>query len=477
MSSPAPVIVWFRDDLRLADNPALLAACQSGAPVLPLYVLDETSGIRPLGGAARWWLDKSLRRLATSLQRFGADLVLKRGPASEILDDLVAETGASRVYWNRLYDPAAVKRDRGIKIDLAEKGVDSRSFNAGLLNEPWEITTGAGGPFKIFSAYWRAAAPKAADLEPGPRPDGLEPFSGTVSGDSLDDWGLHPRAPDWSVGFGDWTPGEDGARHRLDAFLKGSADDYAEGRDRPDRAATSRLSPHLRFGEIGPRQVWAAARDHAEAGASRRSVETFQKELGWREFNAQLLFHFPDMARKNLDQRFDKMRWRHSRRELAAWREGRTGFPMVDAAMRQLWTTGWMHNRARMIVASFLVKDLLIDWRVGEAWFWDTLVDADLANNIGNWQWVAGSGADAAPYFRVFNPVLQGAKFDPEGDYVRQWAPELGRMPKRRIHDPWDADDQTLAEADVTLGKTYPAPIVDHAKARKRALESYEALS
>ncbi len=476
MSSPPPVIVWFRADLRLADNPALLAAGKTGAPVLPVFILDESAPVRPLGGAARWWLDKSLRCLTADLQRLGLRLVLRRGAARRLIERLVAETGATRVFWNRLYDPGSVSRDRGLKADLQASGTACQSFNASLLSEPWDVKTGTGGPFRVFSAFWRVAGPRSGLQPPRPAPTHLSAYDGDVVSDRLEDWALHPHAPDWSKGFADWRPGEAGAAARLDRFIADALGDYADGRNRPDRESTSRLSPHLRFGEIGPRQVWAAAESGAARGAGSRSLETFQKELGWREFNAHLMFNFPDTLNANLNPRFDAFPWRNGAEDFAAWRNGLTGYPIVDAGMRQLWRTGWMHNRVRMIVASFLIKDLLIDWRQGEDWFWDTLVDADIASNVGGWQWVAGSGADAAPYFRVFNPLLQGERFDPEGNYVRRWAPELARLPNAHIHAPWKADDETLKAAGVRLGDTYPAPIVDHSWARDRALELFEGL-
>ncbi len=476
MSSPPPVIVWFRADLRLADNPALLAAGETGAPVLPVFILDEFAPMRPLGGAARWWLDKSLRSLATDLESLGLRLILRQGPAGEALERLLAETGATRVFWNRLYDPGSVARDRPIKAGLRASGIVCQSFNASLLTEPWDVKTGAGGPFRVFSAFWRVAGPRSGRQPPHPAPVQVAGYDGDFASDSLEDWALHPGAPDWSKGFTDWRPGERGAKARLHAFISTAISGYADGRNRPDRESTSRLSPHLRFGEIGPRQVWAAAEACESRGAAGRAVETFEKELGWREFNAHLMFNFPDTLNANLNPRFDAFPWRNASEDLTAWRNGLTGYPIVDAGMRQLWRTGWMHNRVRMIVASFLIKDLLIDWRLGEDWFWDTLVDADIASNVGGWQWVAGSGADAAPYFRVFNPVLQGERFDPDGDYVRRWAPELARLSNAHIHAPWKADDETLRTAGVRLGETYPTPIVDHSWARDRALELFEGL-
>jgi deoxyribodipyrimidine photo-lyase len=477
MSSPSPVLVWLRNNLRLADNPALAAACEAGRPVVPLYILDETGPGRRLGGASRWWLDKSLASLARDIEACGGRLVLRRGQAQAVLEDLIGETGADTVLWNRLYDPASTTRDEALKARFKSRGIDCRSFNAALLSEPWTVRTGAGGPFKVFSAYWRAAAPHGGDTPPLPAPPRIPAPAEPVASDPLRSWGLHPRRPDWSGGFSIWTPGEAGARARLDAFMDGAAGAYDTDRDRPDLEGTSRLSPHLRFGEIGPRQVWRTVSEAMELDrAPRKALETFLKELGWREFNHQLLYNFPRSLEENLDPRFDAFEWREDEDALDAWRRGQTGYPIVDAAMRQLWRTGWMHNRARMIVASFLVKDLLIHWKTGEAWFWDTLVDADLANNVGGWQWTAGSGADAAPYFRVFNPILQGERFDPHGEYVRKWIPELARLPDDCIQKPWSASAEALASAGVKLDETYPRPIVDHHQARERALALYERL-
>ena len=467
MTMPAPVVVWLRNDLRLADNPALAAACAEG-PVVVLYVLDDDPELRPLGAASRWWLDKSLRALSKDIESLGGVLTLRRGLAVAEIGDVVARTGARGVYWNRLYDQPSLKRDAAVRRDLEARGVVCRDFNAGLLNEPTQLATQAGGPFRVFTPFWRAARERAEGVRPEPRPALMLAAERPAAGAALDDWGLHPSAPDWSAGFSPWRPGEAGAMARLTAFLDGPAGGYLSGRDVPGHEGVSRLSPHLHFGEIGPRQVWAAVQDRAAAGGlPPAQAEGYLRQIGWRDFNHHLLFHFPRMTHSGFDSRFDAMEWRSDPAGLEAWKRGRTGFPIVDAGMRQLWATGWMHNRVRMIVASFLVKDLMIDWRVGEAWFWDTLVDADLANNVGNWQWVAGSGADAAPYYRVFNPSLQGEKFDPEGDYVRRWVPELRSAATAGARQP----GRTASGGTVA---PYPAPIVNHAEARKRALAAYE---
>ncbi len=474
----APIVVWFRRDLRITDNPAIAAAAASGRPVVPLYIHDDAGAPRRTGAASKWWLDKSLRALGQYLGAAGSPLVLRRGRAVEVLSEVVKACGADTVLWNRLYDAKSIARDAEATEALSRLGAKTESHNASLINEPEAVLTGSGGAFRVFTPYLRAAL-KVASVNPdelsAPR---LKKPARPVRSDELESWLLHPTKPDWSGDFSDWTPGEAGARERLDRFLSDAANTYGTGRNVMGDEGTSRLSPHLHFGEIGPRQVWRAVSAAADHGhISHGEADTYQKELIWREFNYSLLFFNPQITQRPFNPAFAKFEWLDDPAGLQAWKTGRTGFPIVDAAMRQLWTTGWMHNRARMIAASFLVKDLLIDWRRGEAWFWNTLVDADLANNVANWQWVAGSGADAAPFFRIFNPMLQGAKFDPRGDYVRRWVPELAALSDRDIHAPWQASPEALRRADVDLGTTYPRPIVDHAAARKRALAAYARVS
>lgn len=435
----SPIIVWFRRDLRLADNPALIAAAESGRPVIPIYLHDETPGIRPIGAASQWWLGRSLAALAAWLETRGSRLIVRRGVAADILPALVAETRAAGVYWNRLYDPGVVERDMELKKTLPAQ---VHSFKASLLNEPWELQTSTGKDFSVFTPYWRAARSRLTIVETKPAPSHLPAPRKWPRTEALE-----TKEPYWAAGFGDWTPGEDGARARLARFLDAGLENYGERRDRPDFDSTSRLSPHLHFGEIGPRQVWLAVQSAAVGGDARDSdVEKFLSELGWREFNHHVLFHHPSLPTENL-KGLEGMPWRDDRAGFRAWTQGRTGYPLVDAGMRELWATGFMHNRVRMVAASFLVKHLLIDWREGERWFWDTLLDADLANNAANWQWVAGSGADASPWFRIFNPTVQAKKFDPDDAYIRRWLPEYG-------------------------GAGYPSPIVDHAVARRRALDA-----
>ena len=469
-------IVWLRDDLRLADHPALNAAAAKCGTLTCLYVLDEESpGLRPHGGASRWWLAQSLRALDAGLRARGQHLTLRRGKAVDVIPAVARAVGATRVYWNRRYDRAGIAADDAVIAALKASIVSGGTFSANLLAEPGTLLTKDGGPLRVFTPFWKRVLTLGPPRAPLPVPKRLPPPV-DIASDELHTWQLEPVKPDWAFGLRDtWQSGETAARARLADFLD-HIRGYADDRDRPDKPATSRLSPHLRFGEISAAEVFRASRFAAEEGASSRDVEKFLTELGWREFSYHLLHHFPDLATNNLQARFDAFPWRDDHAALTAWQRGRTGYPIVDAGMRELWHTGWMHNRVRMVCASFLIKHLLIDWRLGEQWFWDMLVDADPANNTASWQWVAGSGADAAPYFRIFNPVLQGEKFDPQGSYVRRWVPELAALPDRFVHKPWLASPLELAEAKVALGKTYPEPIVDHAMARKRALEAFEAI-
>lgn len=478
MSQPSPAIVWFREDLRLMDNPALLAATCSGKPLVLLYIHDEQSkGLRQHGGASKWWLDKSLRALAQDIEDMGCQLTLRSGKARSVLDDIVEETGAAAVFWNRRYEKAERELDTKIKERLKDRGIEVNSCNARLLNEPWKIQTGSGGYYKVFTPYWKAVTSSYS-----PRPDHGRPTrlqGPKVKSEQLEGWGLHPTRPDWSTGFNrQWNPGEAGAHARLDAFLSEGIHGYKDDRNRPDLSdSTSSLSPHLRFGEIGPAQIWRATKARMEAGKiTEKDGNTFLSEIGWREFSYTLLYYTERLATENYNQAFDHMPWQYDKDAYSAWTQGQTGYPIVDAGMRQLRQTGWMHNRVRMVVASFLTKHLLMPWQRGEEWFWDTLVDADPASNPASWQWVAGSGADAAPYFRIFNPITQGEKFDQTGGYVRQYCPELKDLPLKYLHSPWTADAETLAKAGVTLGETYPKPLVKHANARERALDAYNTL-
>ena len=454
--SESPTVVWLRDDLRIADNPALNAAAERGGAVLALFVLDDVSdGIRALGGASRWWLHQSLAALGSSLAHLGVPLVLRRGAAAEVVPAVVAETGAGAVFWNRRYGGVARAIDTELKTTLRADGLEVASFAASLLFEPWTIRTGAGTAYSVFTPFWNACRAAPPPRGPLPAPAAIEGYAGAVASDAIDDWGLEPTHPDWAGGLrAAWTPGEAAASAALDDFLVTKLADYAGDRDIPAEDATSRLSPHLRFGEISPYTVWerATLARAGLGGAGAEGTTRFLTELGWREFSHHVLFHAPELATVNWRREFDAFPWPQlDEGALAAWQQGRTGLPIVDAGMRELWTTGTMHNRIRMVVASFLTKNLLIDWRLGEQWFWDTLVDADEASNPFNWQWVAGSGADAAPYFRVFNPELQAEKFDGDGLYVKHWVPEAGT----------DA---------------YPDPIVDLGETRRAALAAYEVV-
>jgi deoxyribodipyrimidine photo-lyase len=454
-------------------------AARSGSPLICLYVLEETlpSPARPLGGAARWWLAQSLRALHASLEAAGAALVLRKGPAAKVIAELAQSTGAETVLWNDIAQvPCRAQADQ-VATALEAIGVTIRQFDGDLLAMPTAIRNKEGRGLRVFTPFWKRVQALGTPPEPLPAPKKLNAVSGIAS-DRLEDWRLEPSRPDWAGGLREsWTPGEKTARARLSRFLKTGLAGYSGDRDRPDRAGTSGLSPHLRFGEISPRQIWHAARFAAdERPALASDADKFLSELGWREFCRHLLFDVPDLATRNLQAQFDAFPWKRDAKRLAAWQRGRTGYPIVDAGMRELWHTGVMHNRVRMVVASFLVKHLLIDWREGEAWFWDTLVDADAGSNPANWQWVAGSGADAAPYFRVFNPILQGEKFDPDGIYVRRWVPELASLSDKLIHQPWTATPPELAAAGVELGKDYPPPIVDHRQGRERALAAYASI-
>ncbi|HTK12756.1 MAG TPA: deoxyribodipyrimidine photo-lyase [Xanthobacteraceae bacterium] len=487
MAKQSPVIVWFRDDLRLADHPALTTAVKAGAPLVCLYVLDEESrGIRPHGGASRWWLAQSLRALAASLHEHGHALVLRRGKAADVVPHLADEVDAAAVHANRRYDQAGVASDNAVAASLEKKGRAWKTHAGNLLAEPGTLRTASGEPIKIYSAFWKHLR-QAKMREPLRAPQALAAAGKTrVKSDPLDSWGLEPTKPDWAGGLRKtWTPGEATARAHLRAFAFDALADYAGARDRVDHDATSRLSPHLRFGEISAAQVWTVcpfAADHPkERRIAPHAVEKFLSELSWREFAYHTWAENPHLATQNLRDQFDDFPWRHDTKALHAWQKGQTGYPLVDAGMRQLWETGWLPNRVRMVAASLLTKHLLIDWRQGERWFWDTLVDADPANNPFNWQWVAGTGIDSAPYFRIFNPMLQSEKFDPAGDYIRAQCPELESLSDRLVHRPWEADADTNGQrssdkASGKMSKPYPSPIVDYDAGRKRALAAYDKL-
>jgi deoxyribodipyrimidine photo-lyase len=472
-------LVWFRDDLRLSDNPALTAAARDGRPIAALYVLDEaTPGLRAIGGAAKWWLHRSLEALSRDLAARGVELIIRIGRSTDVVPAVAKALDVTAVHWNRRVGTTEIKIDTELKALFKARGLEVASHQANLLFEPWTIANKTGGFFKVYTPFARALRALETPRTPLPAP-AFTGFETSAAGSvGLSSLGLLPTKPDWSAGIAAaWTVGEAAARMRLERFLDTAIAGYADGRNRPDQVSTSRLSPHLKFGETSPFQVWHAAELRGATGrAPKGDVDKFLAEVLWREFAYHLLHHHPDLATRNFQPRFDEFPWRTDPAELTAWQKGQTGYPIVDAGMRELWTTGWMHNRVRMIVGSFLVKHLLLDWRHGEAWFWDTLVDADPANNTASWQWVAGTGADAAPYFRVFNPILQGEKFDPKGAYVKQWCPELAQLPTTAVHKPWTLAPHEASRFGVRLGVTYPKPIIDHEAGRRRALEAFETL-
>lgn len=462
-------IVWLRADLRLADNPALSAALRAG-PATALYIHETDPGLRPIGAAARWWLHQSLETLGRNLAAIGVPLLVKTGRAAEMVAATARDSNSTAVYWNRRYGPAERDLDAAIKLDLRQRGVTVQSFAANLLIEPWALQTGQGKPYSVFTPFNRALRQQTIAL-PLPAPTGGAPIE------------VAPVDPDynpprWAEKFTPlWRVGEAAAADAVAAFFDHHLTAYPDGRDYPGRGNTSRLSPHLRFGEISARQIWHAAQALAlRHNELQTPVDKFLAELAWRDFNYHQLFHRSDIASIPMQPKYETMAWRHSLPDLHRWQSGQTGLPIVDAGMRELWATGFLQNRVRMLTASLLVKNLLLDWRRGENWFWDCLVDADLASNPGNWQWVAGCGLDASPYFRIFNPVVQGERFDATGDYVRRWLPELARLPDKWIHQPFAAPADVLIDANVDLGTTYPLPIVDLKHSRERALAAAKAL-
>jgi deoxyribodipyrimidine photo-lyase len=470
-------IIWLRDDFRLDDQPAIAAAADR--PTLTVYVHDEQArNGRPLGGAAKSRLARSLTAMEKRLAEHGARLDVLRGDADRMILAVAEAADAARVAWTRRYESAATALDAGVKAALRERGVEGSSFNGRLMREPWELARADGAPTGVFSAFWRRHRSLGALSPPPPAPARLNSAPWPAQAPErvpVEALRLTPTAPDWSAELAlDETPGEQGGLSALAHFAEVRLRSYARDRDLLALDGTSRLSAHLRFGEISARRA-AAVAERAAAADPRlaQPAEKYLAELGWRDFAAALLTAHPDMAERPLRREFERFPYRDDRAGFRAWARGETGYPIVDAGMRQLWRTGYMPNRVRMIAASFLVKHLLIDWRRGEEWFWDTLCDADPASNPQNWQWVAGCGVDAAPYFRIFNPVLQAEKFDRDGAYVRRWVPELARLEAPHIHAPWRASDQVLARAGVVLGNTYPRPVVDHAAGRARALAAF----
>ncbi len=473
---PTPIIYWFRNDLRLSDLPGLVQAVASGRPVIACYILDDVSaGAWRPGAASRWWLHHSLLSLAGDIEARGGKLYLARGESAQVLTDLARESGATDIYCSRQYEPWAIQLEESVYRQLASVSVNLKRYPGTLLWEPEKLANQSGLPYKVFTPFWRNCLKQLGPALPSGAPGKLSWHPGVGSGDTLQDWDLTPACPDWSQGWETaWQPGESGASARLEAFLKNDVSDYGTGRDYPAQGTTSLLSAHLHFGAISPARVFHRTREAIAANpALAGNSEKFLSEVGWREFSHHLLFHFPHIPERAFKSNFDRFPWLGSKLHLERWQQGQTGYPIVDAGMRELWATGYMHNRVRMVAASFLCKHLLIDWRAGQAWFWDTLVDADLANNACGWQWVAGSGADASPYFRIFNPVTQAQRFDKEGEYIRRWIPEISTLPNRYIHQPWTAPATILEQCSITLGDTYPLPLVDHRDARESALAAY----
>lgn len=475
-----PAIVWFRQDLRLTDNPALHAAQRRGAPVVPVFILaPQEQGAWAPGAASRWWHDGSLRVLAAQLQRLGSRLIVRRGSPLKVLREIARSVGADMVCWNRRYEPWAIQQEEAVSEGLAADGVEVCAHTADVLFEPRGLRNKAGAPFQVFTPFWKHCLRLPEPAKPLAAPQHLPAPPRWPESLSLDALGLIPRI-DWAGGLRRaWAPGEAGALDRLEQFLEHAVDAYTDARDCPAREGVSRLSPHLHFGELSARQVWHAVRGRDQARGmmcASDAAAAYLRQLGWREFARYLLVHFPHTPDRPLRAEYADFPWVEHTRALRAWQQGRTGFPIVDAGMRELWHTGWMHNRVRMIAGSLLVKDLRIHWLEGARWFWDTLVDADLANNTLGWQWIAGCGADAAPYFRIFNPVKQGQRFDPDGAYVRRWVPELAHVPERWIHCPWEAPAGVLAKARVRLGENYPHSLVEHGVARAQALEAFKQM-
>ncbi len=475
MENKKKTIVWFRRDLRIKDNESLIKAAELG-DIIALYIYDE----QDIGGAQKWWLYHSLQSLRKDLSKYNIPLILRKGDTFDVIKDIAKQVQAGQVFWNRRYEPNSMKIDSEVKKKLKQNNIHAESFNSSLLFEPWTIQNNSGEFYKVFSAFWRGCM--RSNQEPR-TPSLTTPFNNAdnykqIESDDLNSWQLLPQAPDWSSKFSEFgVPGEDNAHKTMDKFIECGLQGYAKNRDIPScKYGTSKMSAYLHFGEISPHQLWHKVMSMPSHEGMKKDVERYLAELGWREFSYHLLYNNNDLNQKEFNNKFKNFPWANNKEHLKKWQKGQTGYPIVDAGMRELWATGWMHNRVRMIVASFLTKHLLIHWKHGLEWFEDTLLDADMANNSASWQWVAGCGADAAPYFRIFNPIIQGKKFDPEGEYVRKWVPEIAKIPNKFIHAPWEADNNSLIENNIFLGKTYPKPIVDHAEARNKAMSAYQEI-
>ena len=466
-------ILWFRQDLRLKDNLALNDLVKKCTKILPIYIFDTKE---VLGGASKWWLNYSLESLNKSLNKKNSKLYFFKGSPEKILDELIFKYNIKVIHWNRLYDKYSVQRDSNIKTNLQKKNINIKSYNSSLINEPWIIKNKSNSFFKVFTPYWNTSLERIRDIKLHQPPKNIKTLlineTKTIS---IKDLELYPKKSNWTKTlFSHWIPGEDQALKKFNNFNNKIINNYESGRDRPDKNFTSKLSPHLHFGEISPERIFLKVKKNKVDNI--QSKKKFLAEIGWREFSYNLLFNYPNIRTEAIQEKFKKFPWKNNSKYLKAWQKGTTGYPIVDAGMRQLYQTGWMHNRVRMIVGSFLCKNLLIHWWQGEKWFYDTLVDADLGSNSAGWQWIAGCGADAAPYFRVFNPVTQGLKFDPSGEYVKKFIPELKNIPNEIVHSPWELSIDNQKKYKCILGNDYPFPIVELAKSREKALDAFSSL-
>ena len=463
-------IHWFRQDLRLSDNPAFYDATKNSS-ILPIYILDDKNSKEfSMGKASRFWLHHSLTSLDKSLDE---NLSIYQGDPLGIILEIIDRLNIEEIYWNRCYEPWRIKRDTHIKKEIESKGIKVNTLNGSLLWEPWTIKKGDGTPYKVFTPFFRKGCLLSdKPREPFPTPNNADLFHDSDKSLEVNDLALLPSIR-WATEMKPfWNIGEDGAHKRLSEFLDSGIINYKNGRNFPAKPFVSKISPHIHFGEISPNQVWYTAK----IKGNNESIDHFLSELGWREFSYAQLYFNPELPKKNLQSKFDQFPWDDNLNNLLAWQKGQTGVPMVDAGMRELWLTGAMHNRVRMVVGSFLVKNLLLHWHHGERWFWDCLVDADLASNSASWQWIAGCGADSAPYFRIFNPVTQGEKFDPDGEYIRKYVPEIKALPNKYLFSPWETPKEELDKAGIVLGQDYPNPVIDLKLSRQNALDAFKSL-
>jgi deoxyribodipyrimidine photo-lyase len=467
-------VIWFRQDLRVLDNPALIAAQQEGLPIVPIFIHDPDEKNWPLGEASRWWLHHSLLELNKKLEH---SFLFLNGSPEQVFENLISKLNIKSIFWNRRYDPHHIKSDKALKAKLKAHSIAVKTYNGLLLKEPMETLKEDQTPYRVFTPFFKQNYLLKPETITAPHDQKIDLNLINLSNSTIDSLNLLPKTAWYNKLSNHWTPGEDGAHINLEVFLSKGLKNYKDGRNFPEKYNTSKLSPHLHFGEISPQTIWHKTIAAMIANGLEKDGEHFLSELCWREFSYSLIYHFPTLPDENYQNKFDAFPWKDNEIYLRQWKKGLTGYPLVDAGMRELWETGYMHNRVRMVVASFLIKNLLIHWKEGEKWFWDTLVDADLANNSASWQWVAGSGADAAPYFRIFNPVTQSKKFDPDAIYIKKFVPELKDLPTKYIHEPWLAPQNVLSDAGITLGINYPHPLVDLKSSRETALEAYKELS